>query len=237
MAEQKKATETDVKAKEIKKPMPAGLPYLAAGATFFICSFIFSIYKFSVFIAVALLSAAVGILLSSMRRKQIAELPEVTPTKERAEELSKKLDEGRDTLNGLLRKISDVEVAETVGSMALTLEKLADNLEKNPKDRAKIRKVAVHYVPMITDLVKNYVNLQEQGVDGANITGSMASIKAGLEKVDESLKQYLDDMFEDDKMSIETDIEVLKQLMNKDAANVNKLDFDDILNAVNENEK
>lgn len=237
MAERKKATETNVNAKEIKKPMPVGLPYFAAGATFFICSFIFSIYKFFNLLAVVALSVLVGFLLNNARRKQLAAMPEVTPTKERAEELSQKLDEGRDTLNGLHRKISDAEVAETVGSMALTLEKLADNLEKNPKDRAKIRKVAVHYVPMITDLVKNYVNLQEQGVDGANITGSMVSIKTGLEKVDESLKQYLDDMFEDDKMSIETDIEVLKQLMNKDAANVNKLDFDDILNAVNENEK
>ena len=61
----------------------------------------------------------------------------------------------------------------------------------------------------------------------------MASIESGLEKIDESLKQYLDDMFEDDKMSIETDITVLRQLMNKDAEGVNKMNFDDILKETN----
>ena len=117
--------------------------------------------------------------------------------------------------------------------MSKVWQKLADNLEQNPKDRGKIRKVAVHYVPMITDLVKNYINLEQQGIDGSNISATMASIESGLEKIDESLKQYLDDMFEDDKMSIETDITVLRQLMNKDAEGVNKMNFDDILKETN----
>ena len=43
----------------------------------------------------------------------------------------------------------------------------------------------------------------------------MTSIESGLEKVETSLKQYLDDMFEDDKLSIETDIAVLQQLMKR----------------------
>lgn len=231
MTEQNK-TEKD-KTTEVKKPMPAGLPYLAVGATFFICSFIFSIYKLMILLAVTALSVFVGFLLSNARRKQISAMPKPTPVKVRVDELSKKLDDGRDELRSMKAQISNDGVMLRVESMACTLEKLADNLEKNPKDRAKVRKVAVHYVPMITDLVKNYINLEQQGVEGANITATMASIEAGLEKVDESLKQYLDDMFEDDKMSIETDIEVLKQLMNKDAANVNKMNFDDILNEMN----
>ena len=124
-------------------------------------------------------------------------------------------------------------MGQHVESMAGTLQKLADNLEQNPKDRGKIRKVAVHYVPMITELVKNYINLEQQGIDGSNISATMASIESGLEKIDESLRQYLDDMFEDDKMSIETDITVLRQLMNKDAEGVNKMNFDDILKETN----
>lgn len=86
---------------------------------------------------------------------------------------------------------------------------------------------------MITDLVKNYINLENQGIDGSNISASKESIEGGLEKIDQSLKQYLDDMFEDDKMSIETDIAVLQQLMNKDADGVNKMNFDDILKETN----
>lgn len=231
MTEQKK-TEKENKA-EVKKPMPAGLPYLAAGLVFFIFAFIFPVYKLLGLIVSAAAAIAVGVFLGSKRRKQLAAMPKPTPVKTRVDELSKKLDDGRDELRRMELQIGSQAVSAKVESMACTLEKLADNLEKNPKDRSKIRKVAVHYVPMITDLVKNYINLEQQGVDGANITATMASIEEGLEKVDESLKQYLDDMFEDDKMSIETDIEVLKQLMNKDATDVNKLNFDDILNEMN----
>lgn len=233
MAEQKTTKAKNEENGEVKKPMPAGLPYLAAGGVFFVLSFIFNVYEILWLLVTAVIALAVGVFLGSKRRKQLAAMPKPTPVKLRADELSRKLDDGRDELRSMKTQIGSQAVSAKVESMACTLEKLADNLEKNPKDRSKIRKVAVHYVPMIVDLVKNYINLEQQGTDGANITASMASIEDGLEKVDESLKQYLDDMFEDDKMSIETDIEVLKQLMNKDAANVNKMNFDDILNEMN----
>lgn len=233
MAEQNTTKAKNEEKGEVKKPMPAGLPYLAAGGVFFVLSFIFNVYEILWLLITAVIALAVGVFLGNKRRKQLAAMPKPTPVKARADELSRKLDDGRDELRKMKTQIGSLAVSSKVESMACTLEKLADNLEKNPKDRSKIRKVAVHYVPMIVDLVKNYINLEQQGTDGANITASMASIEDGLEKVDESLKQYLDDMFEDDKMSIETDIEVLKQLMNKDAANVNKMNFDDILNEMN----
>lgn len=213
--------------------MPAGLPYLAGGLVFFVFAFIFPVYKLLGLLVSVLAAVNTVLLLNKKRREQLAAMPEVTAVKARAEELSIKLDAGRDELMNMKDSIENQVVVTRVESMAATMEKLADNLEKNPKDRAKLRKLAVHYVPMIVELVKNYINLEQQGVDGANITASMASIEQSLEKVDESLKQYLDDMFEDDKMSIETDIEVLKQLMNKDASAVNKMNFDDILNEMN----
>lgn len=232
MAEQKK-TEKENNTKKVQKPMPAGLPYLAGGLVFFVFAFIFPVYKLLGLLVSVLAAVNTVLLLNKKRREQLAAMPEVTAVKARAEELSIKLDAGRDELMNMKDSIENQVVVTRVESMAATMEKLADNLEKNPKDRAKLRKLAVHYVPMIVELVKNYINLEQQGVDGANITASMASIEQSLEKVDESLKQYLDDMFEDDKMSIETDIEVLKQLMNKDASAVNKMNFDDILNEMN----
>ncbi len=227
-----KKVKTETK-KEVKRPIPAGVPYLGAGIAFFILAMILPMYRLWALIADLVIAFALCAALGSMRRKQIAAMPVVTPVQQRADEISKMLDAGRDQMYALQPKIRSSKVAQTAGSMANTMEKLADNLEKNPKDRGKIRKVAVHYVPMITDLVKNYINLEQQGIDGANISATMSSIENGLDKIDESLKQYLDDMFEDDKMSIETDIEVLKQLMNKDANDVNKMNFDDILKETN----
>lgn len=219
--------------KEMKKPMPAGIPYLTCGGVFFILAMILPMYRMWALLMAAAAAVITCIAMLAMRKKQVAAMPEVSPIRECAEELSKNLDAGRDELRRLKPQIQNPKVASIAGNMADTLERLADNLEKNPKDRNKIRKVAVHYVPMIIELVRNYINLSEQGVEGGNISETMTSIESGLEKVETSLKQYLDDMFEDDKLSIETDIAVLQQLMNKDAGSTNKMNFDDILKETN----
>lgn len=217
----------------MKKPMPAGIPYLTCGGVFFILAMILPMYRMWALLMAAAAAVITCIAMLAMRKKQVAAMPEVSPIRERVEELSKNLDAGRDELRRLKPQIQNPKVASIAGNMADTLERLADNLEKNPKDRNKIRKVAVHYVPMIIELVRNYINLSEQGVEGGNISETMTSIESGLEKVETSLKQYLDDMFEDDKLSIETDIAVLQQLMNKDAGSTNKMNFDDILKETN----
>ena len=229
---EKQKVEID-KTQAVKQPMPAGLSYLASGAVFFVFAMLLPMYRLWALLTALLIAIAVLVVLERARAKQVAAMPVVTPVRQRTEEISKLLDAGRDQLHTLQSQIRSDKVGQHVESMADTLQKLADNLEQNPKDRGKIRKVAVHYVPMITDLVKNYINLEQQGIDGSNISATMASIESGLEKIDESLKQYLDDMFEDDKMSIETDITVLRQLMNKDAEGVNKMNFDDILKETN----
>lgn len=229
---EKQKVEID-KTQAVKQPMPAGLSYLASGAVFFVFAMLLPMYRLWALLTALLIAIAVLVVLERMRAKQVAAMPVVTPVRQRTEEISKLLDAGRDQLHTLQSQIRSDKVGQHVESMAGTLQKLADNLEQNPKDRGKIRKVAVHYVPMITELVKNYINLEQQGIDGSNISATMASIESGLEKIDESLKQYLDDMFEDDKMSIETDITVLRQLMNKDAEGVNKMNFDDILKETN----
>ena len=229
---EKQKVEID-KTQAVKQPMPAGLSYLASGAVFFVFAMLLPMYRLWALLTALLIAIAVLVVLERARAKQVAAMPVVTPVRQRTEEISKLLDAGRDQLHTLQSQIRSDKVGQHVESMAGTLQKLADNLEQNPKDRGKIRKVAVHYVPMITELVKNYINLEQQGIDGSNISATMASIESGLEKIDESLKQYLDDMFEDDKMSIETDITVLRQLMNKDAEGVNKMNFDDILKETN----
>ena len=150
------------------------------------------------------------------------------------QELSNNLDEGSRKLQQISDKIKKAEVQEVLGSIAETLRKLADNLEKNPEDRSRIRKVAVHYVPRIIELAEDYRNLEAQGIDGKNITASMKDLEAGLGKIDTGLKQYLDDMFEDDKTGIAIDLEVLTQMMSRDGKaggeteKVNQMDFSDL---------
>lgn len=210
-----------------EKVMPAGLPFLAAGGVWFIAALILPVYKLGALLACAVGAAAVYVLLAAVRRSQIAKLPPAPTVKVRAEELAKKLDVCRDKLLAQESRLSDPQVRRHVKSMATTLDLIADEVEKDPKDRNKVRKLANHYGDMITGLVDKYILLETQegaAAEGGNVTAALAKLREGLASADEALKKVLDDLFSDDAMEVSADINVLEQLLKTEGAE-NKMDF------------
>ncbi|MBQ1228531.1 MAG: 5-bromo-4-chloroindolyl phosphate hydrolysis family protein [Firmicutes bacterium] len=207
--------EKNTKKQEVKV-LPAGVPFLAAGAVWFILAMILPVYKLSMVIVISAIAAAVCVLLISKRNKQLALLPPPPTVKVRAEEIAKKLDDGRETLLGKLEYITNPSVRGHITSIATTLDKIADEVEADPKDRNKVRKLANHYVGMLADLVDKYILMQKQGAEGANISASMAKIEEGLAGADAALKKVLDDLFTEEAMEVSADIAVLDNLLNMD---------------------
>lgn len=222
---QKKETGPDQTVK-VTKVMPAGLPFVAAGTVWFILALILPVYKLLPLLICAAAAAAVLILLSRTRAAQVAKLPPAPTVKVRAEELAKKLDQCRDQLTLQAGSLQDPSVAALARSIAKTLDLIADEVERDPKDRNKVRKLANHYASMLTGLTEKYIQLEAQtaAADGENITGAMTRIREGLSGADEALKKLLDDLFSDDAMEISADITVLEQLL-KTEGSENKMDF------------
>lgn len=225
------------------KIMPSGLPYLAAGLVWFLAALVLPVYKLMPLIICALLSIAVFIALQSMRKSQLAKLPKAPVQKVRAGDLAKKLDACCESLKKQNANIDDADVKRTVHSIATTLELIADEVENDPKDRDKVRKLANHYCDMISGLVDKYVLLgnparamadgvgstaSADGADGAgNIEGTKARIKEGLANTDRALKKILDSMFSDDAMEVSADISTLEQLLNMEDSDA-KMDFQEL---------
>ena len=214
----------EMTSKEQIKVLPAGLPFIAAGAVWFILALILPIYKLYALILTVAIAAAAFVSLNFKRRKQLEELPPAPPVKVRAEEMAKKIDACRQTLLSQQQQIKSETLSNTVGSMAITMDLIADEVEKDPKDRNKVRKLANHYTAMITGLVDKYIQLEAQGAEGENIRSSMERIEEGLSGADKALKRILDDMFSDDAMEVSADITVLEQLL-KTEGSENKMDF------------
>lgn len=227
------------------KIIPSGLPYLSAGLVWFLAAFVLPVYKLVPLIICALLSIAVFIALQSMRKSQLAKLPKAPAPKVRIEDLAKKLDTCCEALKKQENRIDDADVRRTVHSIATTLELIADEVEKDPKDRNKVRKLANHYCDMISGLVDKYVLLGDPsravnggagstagadvagGAGAGNIEGTKARIKEGLANTDRALKQILDSMFSDDAMEVSADISTLEQLLNTEDSNA-KMDFQEL---------
>ena len=209
------------------KVMAGGLPFLAAGALWFVLAMILPIYKLSMIIAASVAALAVIIVMMSIRSKQIAALPPAPTVKKRAEELAVKIDQSRLQLLELSAQIKDKTVAGRVDSIASLMDKIADDVEKDPKDRNKVRKLANHYGTMIADLVKKYIVLEGQGEGGENISSAIDEIKKGLETIETAVKSLLDDLFSDDAMEVSADIAVLEQLF-KTEGTQNRMNFESL---------
>ena len=209
-----------------EKVMPAGLPFLAAGGAWFVLALILPVYKMLPLLVCAVTAAVVFALLTAIRKSQIAKLPPAPTVKVRAEELAKKLDVYRDKLKEQETRIQDTDVRRDIHSLATTLDLIADEVEKDPKDRSKVRKLANHYGDMITGLVEKYILLegQTQAAGGENVSSAKTHIKEGLSAADDALKKLLDDLFSDDAMEVSADINVLEQLL-KTEGSENKMDF------------
>ena len=210
-----------------EKVMPAGLPFIAAGGAWFVLAMILPVYKMVPLLVCAVAAGAVFAVLTSKRKAQIAKLPPAPTVKVRAEELAKKLDVYRDRLAAQEADVADSEVRRHIRSMAKTLDLIADEVEKDPKDRSKVRKLANHYGEMIVGLVDKYILLEGQAQsasEGGNIEGTMVRIREGLAGADDALKKLLDDLFSDDAMEVSADINVLEQLL-KTEGSENKMDF------------
>lgn len=209
------------------KVMPSGLPFAAAGAVWFVLALLLPVYKLYALLLTAAAAVCAFALLTVKRRQQLAKLPPAPAVKVRAEEMAKKIDICSRTLLEQQQRIKSETVSALTGSMAGTLERIADEVEKDPKDRNKVRKLANHYTGMITQLVEKYIELEAQSVEGENISGSMERIEEGLSNTDGALKRLLDDLFSDDAMEVSADITVLEQLLKAEGTD-NKMDFSGI---------
>jgi len=210
-----------------EKVMPAGLPFAAAGAVWFVLALVLPIYKLLPLLLCAAAAIAVFAVLTAKRKAQIAKLPPAPAVKVRAEEMAKKLDTYRDQLADQAEKVSDPQTARTIRSLSTTLDLIADEVEKDPKDRNKVRKLANHYGGMLTELVDKYIQLEGQAgavTEGGNVDVTLARIRESLAGAEGALKKILDDLFAGEAMEVSADTSVLEQLL-KTEGSENKMDF------------
>lgn len=206
------------------KVLPCGVPFLAAGALWFILSLLLPFYKLSSVIIAAVISLAALIILLVVRKKQLELMPPPPAVKTRVQELAKKLDKARDALSEKLPQIENTGFRLSIEHIAESFDKIADDIEKDPADRNKVRKLANHYAPMLVELADKYMQLQAQQSSGYNIEASMKKIEEGFEAADKAISKLLDDLFTNEAMEIAADITVLDQLLQTDE-NRNRIDF------------
>ena len=73
-----------------------------------------------------------------------------------------------------------------------------------------------YYLPTTLKILRAYAQLEDQEVNGENISAAMERIENMMDKVVEGFEKQLDQLFQGDALDITADVEVLERMLAKD---------------------
>ncbi len=198
--------------------------YAAAGTWLFYCLF-FPLYALWHFIVVIALASAAFITAKKIFPDKVIEVEETAkpekrePDKELDPEVAAIVAEGRlamAEMDRLKKSISNNDVKSKITQIMILSDKIVRNAEKDKTDIPRIKKFLSYYLPTTIKLLNSYDRMDEQGIRGENIGGSMRRIEDILDTIIEAYEKQLDALFADEALDIETDIEVLDGMLKRE---------------------
>ena len=234
-----------------KKPKNRSVaPIYALGLTVLGYSLLFTLGSVGDYIKCALLAWVVYLLVGGIVKKdrpaQEAQAQQAPPRKDPPKQEPPKeappqqadKPAGDPELEALLRRgreavrriqelndaIPDYRMSAKLKQIEILTSSILSEVEKKPDKRKSVRQFMDYYLPTTIKLLEQYVNLQEVGLPGENITTGMERIEAMLDKVIVAFQKQLDGLFARDVVDITADIQVMEQMMAQNGL-TNQRDF------------
>ena len=138
------------------------------------------------------------------------------PQKSYGPEIDPILQEGNRALGEMGRiymSVQDVEVRKKINELMRITDKITQDAIHDPSDIPQIKKFMTYYLPTTIKLLNAYDRMSAQGIEGENLDKSMKSINEMLDQAIVAYKKRLDSLFENQALDIETDIEVMNQML------------------------
>ena len=116
----------------------------------------------------------------------------------------------------LYSTIKDPDIRSKINEIMLITDKIMQDAIEDPSDVPQIRKFFRYYLPTTIKLLHAYDRMSSQGIEGENIDKSISSINEMLDVAIEAYKKRLDSLFENQALDIETDIDVMNQMLERE---------------------
>ena len=193
----------------------SALPIYAVGAVWLIWALLFPLYSATHY----LLCAAISLLAYAILSKAIPDtvtyekIPVQATGYASADELLKAGNQYLRDISAVAAKIENPEVRAKADKLGGTCQRIFDYVRQNPKSADSLRKFMNYYLPTLQKLLTTYELMEEQGVEGENITASKERISQMLDTMDLAFEKQLDALFGDTALDIDTDITVMEGMM------------------------
>ena len=140
-----------------------------------------------------------------------------------AEAAAKRAEENMDEYSKILKELRDINDRIPGEEFSAKIDRLEDLTAKifkvvkdDPDKQGKMRKFINYYLPTSLKLLRQYEQLDAQGIEGKNISESKRQIEDTMDTMIEAYEKQLDTMFAAESMDISADIAAMQNLMRAD---------------------
>lgn len=112
--------------------------------------------------------------------------------------------------------IPDPVMSAKIDRIGTLTGKILDYQRKNPDKDSQLRSFLNYYLPTTLKILRAYAQLDQQGIEGENISAAKARIEGMMDKVVEGFEKQLDKLFRDEALDITSDVSVLEKMLDKD---------------------
>ena len=192
-------------------------PLYAAAAVWVLYALLFPLHRLTHFIVVILASALVGGIAKLICKDVVEEVEvPVEPETTGNAELDKMIDACDKAIAEMKRlddNIADEKISAQIVRLGTLTEKILGQVKADPAKLPQIRKFMNYYVPTTLKLLNAYDRMGAQGVEGENISGTMAKVEQMMGTIVIAFEKQLDSLFGSEALDISTDITVLENMM------------------------
>ncbi|MEI0525133.1 5-bromo-4-chloroindolyl phosphate hydrolysis family protein [Brachyspira murdochii] len=119
-------------------------------------------------------------------------------------------------ITDLSKKIDDVELTPALKEMISILEEMVNYSKVNKEGEKKLEKINEYHLPTAVKMLNSYIDFCNFPVKNANMEKTAQEIENVIIKLNEALKSMLVEMNRNKLMDINSDIDVLKTMLEKD---------------------
>ena len=141
-----------------------------------------------------------------------------TSKKEAVKQSAEAYDQILDQIRAVNERIPDPEMTEKISQIESITREIFRAVEQAPEKRGKIDRFMSYFLPTTLKLLESYANLEKTNIDGKNINQSMRSIEIAMDTVVDGFRHQLDELYKSDAVSIETEVDVLTKMINRETA-------------------
>ena len=112
--------------------------------------------------------------------------------------------------------VDNQKLSGQIDRIGVITAKVFEYQRSHPQKSNQLHSFLSYYLPTTLKILRAYAQLEDQEVDGENISAAMERIEGMMDKVVEGFEKQLDQLFQGDALDITADVEVLERMLAKD---------------------